>query len=668
MDTKVCAADMKLIREQTASMYKAETLPISFIYDKRKIKGIPSDFKPTCTVFPKSDTVKDYVYTGFDESTGLEIQTTVTEYLDFPVMDIVTYFSNKGSNNTPMLRDIQGFDGIFRGKEPYLYSNSGDYYSENGYETRKEYYTNQMWTRFTPQTGRSCDQCFPYFKLQFEDFGLNIAIGWPAQWAADFSAILDGVILKAGQEITALYLKPGETIRTPKVTIMTYEGDIERGTNVWRRWYFAHILPRPNGKPLVPELCTSYNGGGLEFQEATIENQLEYIEKRTASGLPYTAWWIDAGWYLCDDEVNGGRHWVITGNWFADPKRFPDGLRPISEALKKHDMKLLVWFEPERVRKGTAFFNEHPEWMLNSETEDDGEWGISRNYLLNLGDKDCCDWLIEKIDALIKDYGIGIYRQDFNFPPLRFWRDNEDFDRQGINENLYVQGYLRYWDALIDRNPGLWIDSCSSGGRRNDLETLRRSVPLHPTDYGYGYHPVCQAFARALSTWIPYSRTVTVSWDLPDGTYPPINEVVGKPSDYFSQVSSLSPFYCPGFKDEPNAQDALMVKIWKQAAEIMLHADFYELSETSKKADSFCVNQFFCPEQKKGYIQAIRNTLCPQSTFTARLKDIDDSKQYVFENQKTGESLVKTGKELNEFGFDITLEKRDAAVWFYNVK
>ena len=93
----------------------------------------------------------------------------------------------------------------------------------------------------------------------------------------------------------------------------------------------------------------------------------------------------------------------------------------------------------------------------------------------------------EEAARLIKELGVGAYRQDYNFPPLRYWRENESFDRQGINENLYVQGYLRFWDTLLERNPGLWIDSCASGGRRNDLETMRRGVPLHPTDYGYGY-------------------------------------------------------------------------------------------------------------------------------------------------------------------------------------
>ncbi len=63
--------------------------------------------------------------------------------------------------------------------------------------------------------------------------------------------------------------------------------------------------------------------------------------------------------------------------------------------------------------------------------------------------------------SLIKDNGIKIYRQDLNFEPLEYWRKNEAEDRQGINENLHVQGYLKYWDDLLARNPGLWIDSCA---------------------------------------------------------------------------------------------------------------------------------------------------------------------------------------------------------------
>ena len=39
------------------------------------------------------------------------------------------------------------------------------------------------------------------------------------------------------------------------------------------------------------------------------------------------------------------------------------------------------------------------------------------------------------------------------------------------------------WDELRRRHPGLWIDNCASGGRRIDLETLTRSLPLWPSDF-----------------------------------------------------------------------------------------------------------------------------------------------------------------------------------------
>ena len=100
--------------------------------------------------------------------------------------------------------------------------------------------------------------------------------------------------------------------------------------------------------------------------------------------------------------------------------------------------------------------------------------------------------------------------------PLGHWRKNDPPDRQGITENLHVQGYLAYWDELRRRHPNLIIDSCASGGRRNDLETLRRAVPLHPTDYNYSHLAAKQAFHLSLFQWIPYFGSNTMPIDTVD--------------------------------------------------------------------------------------------------------------------------------------------------------
>lgn len=70
-----------------------------------------------------------------------------------------------------------------------------------------------------------------------------------------------------------------------------------------------------------------YNGGGPEFTESTEQNQLEYIQKYVDSGLPYNCWWIDAGWYDCT-LPDGTKFWPLTGNWYADKKRYPIACGP----------------------------------------------------------------------------------------------------------------------------------------------------------------------------------------------------------------------------------------------------------------------------------------------------------------------------------------------------
>ena len=121
----------------------------------------------------------------------------------------------------------------------------------------------------------------------------------------------------------------------------------------------------------------------------------------------------------------------------------------------------------------------------------------------NLGNPEACQWLTDHVDRLLTEQAIDLYRQDFNIDPLDFWKTGDTEDRQGITEIRYVEGYLAYWDELRRRHPDMLIDSCASGGRRNDLETMRRAVPLLRSDYIM--EPVGnQCHTYGMSFWYPY--------------------------------------------------------------------------------------------------------------------------------------------------------------------
>ena len=121
---------------------------------------------------------------------------------------------------------------------------------------------------------------------------------------------------------------------------------------------------------------------------------------------------------------------------------------PAAVSAAEHGADLLLWFEPERVRPGTKLDGEHPEWLLRSE-----EYGPSG--MLYLGNPECRQWLTDHVCKLIDGNGIKIYRQDHNFPPLDFWRENDGPEREGIHENLHVRYVNLHLTATTDEHPSI---------------------------------------------------------------------------------------------------------------------------------------------------------------------------------------------------------------------
>jgi alpha-galactosidase len=109
------------------------------------------------------------------------------------------------------------------------------------------------------------------------------------------------------------------------------------------------------------------------------------------------------------------------------------------------------------------------------------------------------------ISAKITEYGVDVFREDFNIDPLHYWQDNDTPDRLGMTELKYMEGFYAFWDELLRRHPGLIIDNCASGGRRIDLETMSRSVPLWRSDTGCspGHPEWNQMQSMALAQYVP---------------------------------------------------------------------------------------------------------------------------------------------------------------------
>ncbi|MEI6970319.1 MAG: NPCBM/NEW2 domain-containing protein [bacterium] len=608
---------------------------------------------------PEKDGIILHRITRADPKTGLTMICEIKEYTRFPVVEWGLRFRNTSSRKTLLLENILSLDTTLTlGRFTYLNHWTGDYGSPDGYEPFRVSLAHGEEYRFAPMGGRPTNRSWPYYNLECPDTdrGMIAVVGWSGQWASSFRGLDQSAVrITAGQELTHFKLMPGEEARTPLSVLMFYRGDVERSQNLWRRWFMAHNLPRPGGQPMKPHLACCGTDEGEEFTAATEENQIRYITKFNEHGIHPDVWWIDAGWYPCYHDSSKCRRWWATGTWEPDAERFPRGLKPVSDYAAKAGADLLLWFEPERVTAGSKLDIERPEWLLHS--------GNDWSRLLNLGNPKCRKWLTDHVCRLIRENGIKIYRQDFNIEPLAYWRQDEAPDRQGMTENLYVQGYLRYWDDLLARNPGLWLDSCASGGRRNDLETMRLSVPLHYSDCGYGDHPVKLAFQRALHAWIPYFKDFTLSWDLKG------NVRFDPAVDSFSFHCGMAPmlFVTMDIRrdDYDFALAAKMIGVWRRAADLILSGDTYALTPYHRSNRQWVARQFDRPEDGRGFIQAIRLPQAPEESLVIYPRGLKPDAVYRFENPETGETRELSGATLLENGFVCKLPKRAGAIWFY---
>ena len=198
---------------------------------------------------------------------------------------------------------------------------------------------------------------------------------------------------------------------------------------------------------------------------------------------------------------------------------------------------------------------------------------------------------------------------------------------------------------------------------------MRRAVPLHFTDYGYGNFAVNQAMYYTMFSWIPYFRGLGLNSEKEDGTFSH-----GGPFkvDLFSMINAMTPAYATSIDtDSTPAQHALVQRVlpvWRKAAEMTLKGDFYPVTPYTKANDAFCCTQFDVPEEDEGFVLMLAMPQCEQRNFAPKLYVYSPDRVYRFENPLTGETRRLPGRALAEEGFGIALEKRSGAIWFYRVE
>lgn len=674
---------MKMVRSyvnpQADAQYRAmlehpADIPFSFTYGDRTYRG----FADEALVLQQSHTTQNGTVTTTELTYLLQEELTVclrlTHYASHGATEWTVWFQNRTDRDSKVLRDAKSVV-TFEGEHPVLSGIYGDHDKDYA-PYRFDLADGDV--RFCSDSGRATHVYFPYFCLEYGSGGVMLAIGWAGTWSAEFHAEGSRTVYTANSvNHLATCLKPGETIRTALFVCAPYTvRDSAYACNYWRSWFMEHNLPKADasGRALEPfSTCNLASDTGLPQSDGSISERSttwrRSLEKMFAEDVKVDFRWLDAGWYLSPDLgsaepfVRGHDWWDTVGTWEVDPVKWPgNSLRESTDFARANGMKTLMWFEPERVTFPddlVAHFGYQREWAIRQE----GVAAISNN----IGREDCRKWTTDRICKTLRENRIEMYREDNNSDPARLWQyldQLEGENRRGITECKFIDGHYQMWDDIIACTLSYggcgFVDSCASGGGRNDLESLRRGVPILRSDADRTTTALRLSMTTSFLPWIPFCGANTKEKK---------EQLVatGISDPYVWRASYLPALNVDSqFVQDPDQDFQILrngLTEWKSIRRYLLK-EFYPLTSWHSQTDrsGFTAFLFFDPADETGVLLAFRQEDCADATLslhlpfdrTCHLTDADsgetltdsgDGLTLTFEQPRTARLLRLTLKE-----------------------
>ena len=648
-------------------------MPFSFILNGQYSSDIIGNWKKRADSrkLDENRTLKTISFT--DSQSGLKVTVEATIYRDFPAIEWVLHLKNTGKKDTPIIDNIMPLSDslIVAETTPVLHYSKGALCCIQDYEPVEKKLETNTNIHLQPGGGRSSSEILPFFNIDMGSKGTILGVGWTGEWAANFKrSVKDNVFMQSGMALTHLKLHPGEEIRTPRILLMFWQGNSTvaperqwlRGNNLLRRFILTHHRPQVNGKPMtLPVILATWGGW-------TAEEHFKHINKIIDYDIPVQLYWIDAEWF-------GKSEWRSqAGDWQVKHNLYPQEFQPFTQKLHKSDRDFLLWFELFRICKGTPWYQfknkegctlelnnameRYQQWRTGTDwpvPHDDPQWihcesrrsqMTEHELLLNLGNDDARKFLTDFLSQKINEWGLDWYREDANIAPIEYWHEADEIDRQGMTEIRYIEGLYKFWDDLLARFPHLQIDNCASGGRRIDLETIGRSVPLHRTDWGRSaIHAQCHSFG--LFHWVPLHTAGR-------------SAMLAKGNEY--EIRSIMTAGLSVQLWDPNQGDKSQETkdVLKQYADVQkyYYGDYYPLTPYSQENTAWLAWQFDLPEEGEGMIQAFRRENSVYESSRLQLTGLQPDAQYVVTDVDTGKQDKILGKELVETGLLVSITKQ----------
>jgi hypothetical protein len=455
-------------------------------------------------------------------------------------------------------------------------------------------------------------------------------------------------------------LNPGEIFETPRIFVGATSGGPDATANILRPWVRYVLTNRETwNDPHYPFTVNNSWGGGVLVNDEIARRMIH-----DSSDLGFEMFHVDAGWFRG------------VGDWYADAKKFPNGLQPIANEAHARGMKFGLWVDWSQAGLDTApeALNVHDPRVqpwLTAELPADWKPEEFKGQTIDIGVPEAKAWAMRETDRIVTDYKLDMLEHDGylvakgcsssdhpHAPPDSLnqctYRDSGFVFVSGSNSSDVsyhaVRAYYDIQSNLRRKYSELLLEICNDGGRMIDFGSAGHGDYFSITDT---YDPLSNRRAFYDTSWLlptamleayverwPVPRIENFRYMLRSGMMGWLSVMIDTTSwDKQQHIAAKEELQLYKSRLRPLIRDANLFHISERPDGV--HWDGME---------------YFDPRTRHGVVYAFRGSTQAEAEHTFVLKGLNPASRYhlTFHDHSAADRIVR-GDELGNAGIQVHL-------------
>lgn len=259
-------------------------------------------------------------------------------------------------------------------------------------------------------------------------------------------------------------LNSGDTFTTPVLTNIYSNCGLQKVSNDYYDYLIEFKKKIGKKDREIPVIYNTFIPFELDIDE---EKCLLIFDKMKYIGAELFV--IDDGWFKGRTDYKSG-----LGDYVEDRKKFPHGLKFLSDTAHQKGLLFGLWVEPEMVNKNSEFYKTHQNWILSYEGVEVFE--TRDQQVLDMSNDEVLSYVLDTLDGIIENYGLDYLKFDMNRYISEVNYKTPDF------YDKFAKNVAKMYEHIAEKYPNLLIENCAHGGARFDYGLLPYSDRINKSD------------------------------------------------------------------------------------------------------------------------------------------------------------------------------------------